>query len=155
VIVGDGPLRAELERSLQERRLKGSAVFTGALPHDEIAGLIRQFDLALAPYPELNHAFYFSPLKIFEYMACGVPVVAARVGQIVEVVKDGVTGLLYPPGDLETLTAACERLLGDSGLRRRLGQAAAEVIVGQYTWDHHAAHLTELARSIITDRGTV
>jgi glycosyltransferase involved in cell wall biosynthesis len=155
VIAGDGPLRGELERDLRERGLAQSAVFTGSLPQEEVATLIRLFDVALAPYPQPRHAFYFSPLKLFEYMACGVPVVAAGLGQIAEVVCDGETGLLYPPGELDALTAACDRLLADPALRRRLGQAAAEAIHGRYTWDVNAARVAERARSLIAARETV
>jgi glycosyltransferase involved in cell wall biosynthesis len=153
VIVGNGPLRGELERDLRQRGLTRSVVFTEARPHEEVAALIGQFDVALAPYAHLDHAFYFSPLKLFEYMACGVPVVAAASGQIAEVVHDGETGLLYPPGDLEALTAACDRLLADSALRQRLGQAGAREIRNRYTWDHNAARVTELACSLIAARG--
>jgi glycosyltransferase involved in cell wall biosynthesis len=149
VIVGDGPLRGELEQRLREAGLHRRAVFTGALPQEEIPALIRQFDVALAPYPDLKHSFYFSPLKLFEYMACGIPVVAAGVGQIAEVVKDGTTGFLYPPGDLNALSNACGQLLADASLRQRLGQASAELIHDRYTWDHDAARVIELARSLI------
>jgi glycosyltransferase involved in cell wall biosynthesis len=152
VIVGNGPLRGDLERDLRLRGLLHSVVFTGARPHEEIAALIGQFDVALAPYAYLDHAFYFSPLKLFEYMACGVPVVAAASGQIAEVVQDGETGLLYPPGDLEALTAACGRLLADSALRQRLGQPGAREVHSRYTWDHNAARVTELACSLLAAR---
>src|SRR5437899_10120693 len=136
VIVGDGPLRGELEHTLKERGLTRSVVFTGWLPHEEVAELIRQFDVALAPYSKPEHAFYFSPLKLFEYMSCGVPVVAAALGQIAEIVRDVETGLFYPTGELDGLTAACDRLLADPALRQHLGQAAAKEIQGLYTWDH-------------------
>jgi glycosyltransferase involved in cell wall biosynthesis len=149
VIVGDGPLRGELEQRLREAGFHQRTVFTGALPQEEIPSLIRQFDVALAPYPDLKHSFYFSPLKLFEYMGCGIPVVAAGVGQIAEVVKDGTTGFLYPPGDLNALSNACGRLLADASLRQRLGQASAELIHDRYTWDHDAARVIELARSLI------
>jgi len=69
------------------------------------------------------------------------------------VVHDGATGLLYPPGDLEALTAACDRLLADSALRQRLGQAGAREIRSRYTWDHNAARVTELACSLMAARG--
>lgn len=152
VIAGDGPLRGELERSLRERGLRERVVFTGLLAHEEIAALICQFDVALAPYSRLTHLFYYSPLKIFEYMACGAAVVAAGLGQIVDIVRDGQTGLLYPPGDLDALTAACDRLLSDPGLRRRLGQAGAKDILGKYTWDHNAVRVTDMASSLIAAR---
>src|SRR5207253_6102752 len=115
------------------------AVFTGSVPHEDVAELIRLFDVALAPYPTLDHAFYFSPLKLFEYMACGVPVVAAEIGQIAEVVRDGETGLLYPPGDADAFVAACDRLLADPPLRRRVGEAAAEEVATRDTWGPNAA----------------
>jgi glycosyltransferase involved in cell wall biosynthesis len=153
VIVGDGPLRGELECDLRQRGLTQSVLFTGAQPQEEVAALIGQFDVALAPYAHLDHAFYFSPLKIFEYMACGIPVVAAASGQIAEVVHDGETGLLYPPGDLEALTAACDRLLTNSALRQRLGQAGAREIHSRYAWDHNAARVTELACSLMAAPG--
>jgi glycosyltransferase involved in cell wall biosynthesis len=150
VILGDGALRAELEHDLDERGLTHNVQFTGWLPHHDVPDVIRQFDAAVVPYGQPNgHPFYFSPLKLFECMACGVPVVAAGVGQIAEVVADGETGLLYPPGELDALTAACDRLLADSQLRRRLGEAGARRIHAGYTWDRNAEHIARLAGSLI------
>src|SRR5438067_10471983 len=139
VLTGDGPLRGDLERDVWERGLCRAVSFTGSLPQPEVAELIRHFDVALAPYPPLEHDFYFSPLKLFEYMGCGTPVVAAGLGQIAEVVRDGETGLLYPPGDLDALTARCDLLLSDPTMRRRLGRAATDEIHDRYTWDHKPA----------------
>lgn len=147
VIVGDGPLRPSLERTLDGLGIRQRAIFTGAVHHAEIPGLIRLFDVALAPYPPLDHAFYFSPLKLFEYMACGVPVVASRSGQIGEVIEDGATGMLYPPGDFEAMAAACDQLLSDPAGRRAMGDRAAERILGAYTWDHNARRAMEIARN--------
>jgi glycosyltransferase involved in cell wall biosynthesis len=148
VIAGDGPLRPELERAISGAGLASKAVFTGSIPHEEVPALIRSFDLALAPYDRFERPFYFSPLKLFEYMACGIPVVAADLGQIAEIV-DGDSGLVYPAGDLDGLTAACEELLSDPILRRRQGEAAADKVRGRHTWDHNAARVTELARSLL------
>ena len=148
VVAGDGPLRGQLEQWLNERGLRSRAVLTGQLPHEEIPGLIRQFDIALAPYPQPEHCFYFSPLKLFEYMACGVPVVAANLGQIAEVVTHGQTGLLYPPGDLDRLAECCEDLLANPRLRQDLGAAAAKLVRSQFTWDHNAATVAEIARGL-------
>lgn len=148
VIVGDGPLRGRLEEEFEARGLQRNVVFTGSLPHEQVADLIPEFDVALAPYAELEHSFYFSPLKLFEYMACGVAVVATALGQIAEVVRDGETGILCPPGDLDALCAACLRLLADPDLRQRLGTAAAEEIGQHYTWERNATRIIELARSL-------
>ena len=149
VIIGEGPLRAELEKEVAEQGLSNHVFLTGAVPHEEIGDLIRIFDVALAPYAKLDHPFYFSPLKLFEYMACGIPVVAARVGQISEVVQDGVTGLLYPPGNLDKLTEACERILADLESRKKMGEAAAKEVERCYTWDHNARRVVEMAQSLI------
>src|SRR5215217_7912496 len=143
----------EVLPALLDRRLARSALLTGSLPHEEVAALIHQFDVALAPYSRPDHDFYFSPLKLFEYMACGVPVVAAALGQIEGVVRDGETGLLYPPGQHDALLAACERLLSHPDLRRRLGRMAAKEIHNHYTWDRNSERVIELARHLMAAGG--
>jgi glycosyltransferase involved in cell wall biosynthesis len=152
VIAGDGQLRSGLERQFKQRELLDHITFTGALPHEQLPGIIQQFDIALAPYPKHTHDFYFSPLKLFEYMACGIPVVAANLGQITEVISDGKTGLLYEPGELDALANRCEKLLGDSRLRARIGAAAAAVIRREFTWDKNAARVAELAGRLKSER---
>src|SRR5438309_1406556 len=77
---------------------------------------------------------------------------SAAGGQIAEVIRDGETGLLYPAGDAEALVAACDRLLSDPMLRRRLGDAAAKEIHGRYTWDQNAELVIDLARSLARAR---
>ncbi len=153
VIVGQGPLRETLEQDFKEKKLSKRVVFTGALPHKQVVGLIQEFSIALAPYPQLDHAFYFSPLKLFEYMACGIPVVASDVGQIAEVLEDNKTGLLYPPGNINALQSACDRLLSEPTLRTAMGKAASEKVHRNYTWDHNAEHVTNLAKSLILNPG--
>jgi len=148
VIAGDGQLRGELERAFRQRGLRKNVVFTGALLHEEMPDVIRGFDIALAPYPRPDHDFYFSPLKLFEYMACGVAVVASDVGQISEVVRAGKTGLLYPPGNFEALVACCQRLLANPELRAELGKAAARDVRQKFTWDHNAARVIKVARRL-------
>lgn len=148
VIAGDGQLRGELERGFRTRGLAKNVTFTGALAHEEMPEVIRQFDVALAPYPKHDHDFYFSPLKLYEYMACGVPVVASRIGQIAETVQHGMTGWLYPAGNMKALVAGCEQLLEDAPLRNRLGMAAAKTIHSRFTWDHNATRVANLAKTL-------
>jgi glycosyltransferase involved in cell wall biosynthesis len=152
VVVGNGPLRTDLEQDLAARGIGRHAVFTGSVPHDEVSKLVTEFDVALVPYAAPEHAFYFSPLKLFESMASGVPVVASAIGQIEEIVCDRKTGLLCPPGDLDAMTAACDQLLDDSALRQRLGQAAADEVRGRYTWQRNAERVVELGRRLIESR---
>lgn len=145
VIVGNGPLESTLRQRLAELGLSQHAVFTGPLDHVQVADVIREFDIALAPYPKLDHPFYFSPLKLFEYMACGCAVVAADVGQVGTVVEAGKTGLLYPAGNLEQLTDRCEQVLSEPALRQAMGAAAAKEIHENFTWDRNASRVIEIA----------
>jgi glycosyltransferase involved in cell wall biosynthesis len=149
VIAGDGPLKEALSADIAKRGLGSRTVLTGALPQEEIPRLLREFTAALAPYPRPEHPFYFSPLKLFEYMACGVPVVATALGQIADVVRDGETGLLCPPGDMDALEAACDRLLSDPALRRRVGLAAAREVSERYTWDANARQIARIAGGLL------
>ncbi len=148
VIVGDGQMRPELEADLQRLGVSQHVIFAGVRSHEEVPDLIRRFDIALAPYPKTDHEFYFSPLKLFEYMGCGIAVIAARIGQIADIVSDGETGLLYTSGDVNALTRLCKELLSDSKRRKTIGQKAAELIHAKYTWDHNAERVTELVKSL-------
>ena len=148
VIAGDGPLRRVLEKEISRRDLAQHAVITGLVPHEEVPALIRQFDVALAPYGKQEHSFYFSPLKLFEYMGCGVPVVAPRLGQIGEVIRDRETGLLYQAGDLDAMVSCCEQLLTNPEMRREIGGAAATEIHERYTWDHNARKIINLVGTL-------
>jgi glycosyltransferase involved in cell wall biosynthesis len=153
MIVGDGPLRQMLESEVRARGLSSSVIFTGALAQQEVASLVRHFDVALAPYPLLEHAFYFSPLKLFEYMASGVAVAAPSLGQIAEILRHRETGLLYPPGDTDALVQACQQLLEDPDLRTRLGSAAAEDVRERYAWGRNAERVMAIASSLRSNPG--
>jgi glycosyltransferase involved in cell wall biosynthesis len=145
LIVGDGPLRPEIEREIARLDLGMHVTLTGAVPHEAVPSYVRACDVALAPYPAATHTFYFSPLKVYEYMACGVPVVGARLGQLADVVEDGVTGRLHPAGDIDALVDACHDLLAHPAEARRMGARAAEVIAAGHTWGHNARRVAALA----------
>ncbi|HKP53152.1 MAG TPA: glycosyltransferase family 4 protein [Chloroflexia bacterium] len=144
LIVGDGPERESLRSNLEERGVLDSVCFTGSVDPGEIPGLLASMDIAVAPYADSEH-FYFSPLKVYEYMAAGLPVVASRVGQLNGLIRHEVNGLLCPPGDTVALAAALERLRRDSALRIRLGNAARETVLHGHTWDAVAERILAIA----------
>lgn len=142
LVVGDGPLRTEVRRLADE--LPGRVTFTGELVLEEVPAWIRGMDVAVAPYPPLD-PFYFSPLKILDAMACGVANVASDIGQIPELLRDGETGLLVPPGDIDALGRAFRRLADDAGLRRRLGRAALAEARERHAWTSRAEDIIAVA----------
>jgi glycosyltransferase involved in cell wall biosynthesis len=110
--------------------------------------LLARADAAAAPYPQLGR-FYFSPLKVYEYMAAGLPVVASRVGQPVGVIRHRQNGLLCPPGDAAALAGALGELRADPGLRLRLGAAAREAVLREHTWAAVARRILRLAETAL------
>ncbi len=144
LIVGDGTERASLLESLSARQLLEAVYFTGAVVPSEVPGLLASMDVAVAPYPMLSH-YYFSPLKVYEYMAAGLPVVASQIGQLENLIQDGLNGLLCPPGDPIALASALDRLRCEPKLRIHLGQAARETVLRYHTWDIIVQRILHLA----------
>ncbi len=145
LIVGDGPM-ARTIRPLEEE-LPGRVTLAGAVPLAEVPEYVRAIDVAVAPYPVLDR-FYFSPLKVLEYMAAGRATVASRIGQLVELIRDGETGLLVPPGDALALADAVRTLATDPRLRATLGENAAAEARREHTWSRRAGEIVELAKGI-------
>ncbi|MFT3802427.1 MAG: glycosyltransferase family 4 protein [Burkholderiaceae bacterium] len=140
LLVGDGPERAGIERDLRERGLGNRVEWTGAVAPERIPAILARMDIAVAPYPA-SERFYFSPLKLYEYMAASLPVVCSRVGHLAEVVRDGVDGVLVPAGDAAALGAALTDLANDRSGRLRMGASGRERVLRAHTWDAVAARI--------------
>ncbi|HHU39847.1 MAG TPA: glycosyltransferase family 4 protein, partial [Propionibacterium sp.] len=112
-IIGDGPQRAALEE--QASTLGVEVDFRGAVAPADVPGHLAGSAIGVAPYPATTDTAdqYFSPLKIYEYLAAGLPVVASAVGQVPGIVADGVTGRLVPPSEAAALAAALDDLAAD------------------------------------------
>ena len=118
-IVGDGPQRSALEARAAELGIGERVRFAGN--QDDVAPWLHAFDLFCLP----SYANEGVPQALMQAMACGLPVVSTPVGSIDEIVSDGTTGVLVAPEDAAALKGAIERLLGDEGARRALGERAA------------------------------
>lgn len=134
LIVGDGPERGAIESQLAALGVCGAAHFTGAVPAHAVPGLLASMDVATAPYAQSEQC-YFSPLKVFEYMAAARAVVASRTGQLETLLDHGTNGCLVPPGDAAALAHALTQLAGDPAGRVRLGHAARATVLRRHTWD--------------------
>jgi glycosyltransferase involved in cell wall biosynthesis len=145
LIVGDGPERTTLEQRLSHLDAHHATTFTGAVPPQAIPALLESMDVAVAPYPALAD-FYFSPLKVYEYMAAQRPVVASHIGQLRSLIVDGTNGLFCQPGHAGSLAEQILRLHDDPGLRQQLGAAARATILGAHTWQHVVQHILRAAQ---------
>lgn len=132
LLIGEGPERATIEGLLRDHGALDKAVFTGQLPHRELPGYLQRFDVGVMP----DSNDYGSPMKIFEYMALGVPVVAPDYPPIREVF-DG-QGICFARGDVDSFAAALTRLLADPELNRRQGQRGQALIRSRHNWQANA-----------------
>ncbi|MGQ7843955.1 glycosyltransferase family 4 protein [Granulosicoccus sp. 3-233] len=144
LIVGDGPERSSLEAQVGRLQLADCVEFTGKQTPSEVPRQLARMHVAVAPYRG-DQPFYFSPLKIHEYMAAGLPVVASRVGHLESVIRDEHNGLLCPPGDPLALASKLEHLASDTELARRLGVTAREHVITHHDWNQVASHVLRLA----------
>jgi len=147
LLVGDGPLRPQFEEEVRKAGLMQAVTFAGGVAHEDVPQHLAAMDVAIAPYPALDN-FYYSPLKLFEYMAAGRPVVASRVGQVAEVVADGVTGLLFEPSDRASLVSCIRRFQDNPALRNELGRNANAACSAR-TWGQNAAQVVARVEPLI------
>ncbi|TMQ60959.1 MAG: glycosyltransferase [Candidatus Eisenbacteria bacterium] len=144
MIMGDGPERAALESLAREVGVADRVAFLGAVPHTEMGDHLAACDVLCAPYGPIE-GFYFSPIKIAEYLACGRPVIASAVGHLAETLDESRGAVLTRPGDEDAIGRALVSLARDPKRRESLGAAAASSV---WTWSDVArAVLREAAAS--------
>jgi len=122
LLVGDGPERAAVEATVRAENIL-DVTFTGMVTHTDVPRYLTAVDIAVVIDPGAT-TWHYSPLKLREYMACGLAVVAPDSGQVGAVIRHGEQGLLVPPASSEALAGALAALARDSALRTRLGAAA-------------------------------
>lgn len=152
ILVGHGRLWEAMRQRAHALSLSAAVQFSGLVPHSEVPGLLAAADIAVAPYPRLSRPLWQSPLKLFEYMASGVAVVASDAGQVGQVIRNAQNGLLVEPGNVPALATALEALMTDGGLRSRLGAQAREDVVREHSWERYLDRLESLFQAVIERR---
>jgi glycosyltransferase involved in cell wall biosynthesis len=142
VLIGDGPERPDVDAAAAHVR---GVTVVGAIPHENMPAALAAADIGVAPFDVSAHrplslGFFWSPLKIFEYMAVGLPVVAPAVERIGSLVHHEREGVLYDAAQPEGLADALARLM-DPALRAKLGAAGRERAVREYSWKAHCRAL--------------
>jgi glycosyltransferase involved in cell wall biosynthesis len=128
LIVGEGVLRPALEQRAEELGIRDRVTFAGW--RTDVAAVLAGMDVFVMP-----SLFEGGPTTVLEAMAMARPVVATCVGMVPEVIEDGRSGLIVPPGDAEALTLAVDRLLADEPLRREIGQRSRETAERDFSID--------------------
>jgi glycosyltransferase involved in cell wall biosynthesis len=143
MIAGDGPLRAFLERRIDEMGIADQVVLPGNVR--DLTELMQGADVFVLP-----SLWEGLPLVLLEAMACGLPVVGTRIRGVAEVVEDGVSGLLVEPGDVGAMAKAIANLLGSAQRRAAFGAAGLEIVRREYDFARVAAALGSLYRESLS-----
>jgi glycosyltransferase involved in cell wall biosynthesis len=151
-LIGDGVTRAANARRANELGIAERVEFPGWLAQEQVLAYLNESDIGVAPYRWLE-PFYFEPVKIMDYMAAGLAVIASNQGQICDLVVPGETGILVPPEDVSALAEALIDLSEDASFRHRLGLAARERVPSMLeTAQRVLSTASEVAQARTTDR---
>jgi len=130
-----------------------NVLFTGQVEHKKMPAYLAAADILAAPYKKekglKDIGFYNSPIKLFEYMAMGKPVITSNIGQISEIIRHKQTGVLVEPGNDKDLTENILSLIEDDRLKRELGYNARDEVKKKYTWKQNAQRTMEVYREIL------
>ena len=134
MLIGDGPIREELELKSEREGVKEFISFLCSVSHEKLPAHIAAFDVGIVA----NSTSYSSPMKMFEYMAMAKPVIAPKIPPIEEVIENGVNGFLFEQGNTADLAEAIKKILIDEEICIALGEKGYRDIVKKFTWTNSA-----------------
>ena len=143
VVIGEGRDRARLEAQIARLGLGSRVRLLGWRHHSAQPAYLRHSQVGVLPYPSTPHTCITLPNKLFDYMAAGLPVVAADIPPIRRIVRDADVGLLTPPGDHVAFGKALLTLFKDQEMRARYGRNGLDAIAGRYSWKQDERRLVE------------
>jgi glycosyltransferase involved in cell wall biosynthesis len=140
-IVGDGPLRAELIRLTEQLGVTDKVIFAGTVPYERLDEKYKQADIFV-----LSSLAEGMPLVVLEAMASGLPIIASGVQGIEDLVKEGINGHLFPPGDYRSLSRHLATVIDNDAARPEMGKESAQ-IVQKYDWASIAEQYLNIYKS--------
>ncbi|MBE9014704.1 glycosyltransferase WbuB [Chroococcidiopsis sp. CCALA 051] len=153
VVVGDGQMRQEWESKARSLGLSNRVEFVGQVSWDEVPDYIAGFDLGYSGHVKMQiGTMYHSPLKIYEYMAMGKPVLASAFEDAKFALRDGKTGFLFPSGDKQALKSALVRAYESRVALPNMGELARQEILTYHSWTARVRTLIETVEQIFRDR---
>ncbi|MFQ5458594.1 MAG: glycosyltransferase, partial [Myxococcota bacterium] len=147
VLLGEGDLAGEVRAAVTAAGLEKDVVVAGSIPYEEMPGAVASCAIGIAPYdveaypPLTAFGFFWSPLKVFEYLACGLPVVLFGYAGLREHVGEAERGLAVAPRDLDAFATAIAGLARDEEARRAMGAAGVAYVRASHSWADHVAWL--------------
>lgn len=135
IVAGKGNYLTQYKEYAKEENIDHSVVFTGYIPEEDLIKLYGACDLVVLPSYTRAEGF---GMVLLEAQACGTPVIGSNVGGIPCALKDGETGLLVPPKDIQKLSQAITTLLGDDVLMRKMGLEGMKHVRDEFTWEKSA-----------------
>ncbi len=149
LVIGAGKKGKEYKKLARELGIGDVVRFTGNVPDRDLPALYNtaQVYLGVSRRADATRVEGFG-VALAEASACGLPVIAGKSGGLAEAVKDGETGFVVEPTEVEAVTAALQRLLGDQLLARRIGQAARKSVESYYNWDRVIRDLREIESQV-------
>jgi glycosyltransferase involved in cell wall biosynthesis len=139
LLVGDGATHPEVDAFVRQRGLQSQVILTGRVSHDEVPGLLAAMDMAILP----SAGDYTSPVKLFEFMACGIAPIAPDFLPIREVLRVGETGWTFPANQLDIAVKMVLDKSVDLPALQQVGQAARTYIANERQWRHNVVQLVE------------
>jgi glycosyltransferase involved in cell wall biosynthesis len=156
-----GPYYKETQERVAAAGISGAFIFTGPIQYEQVPKYMNAGDVLVAPYnpariestEQVRKHGLGSPLKVFEYMAVGKPVITTDVKPISDPIQDGVTGYLIPPGDSKALGSAILRILGDRLTAQKVGAAGRQSVIANYSWSMVAEQLGGIFEAVVGSDG--
>ena len=151
--IGDGPRWAAARQAARQAGLEGMIRFLGEVPAEDVPRHLAAADVGLAPFSPtefsaLKLGWFWSPIKIFEYLAAGLAVVTVDIPELRALLPDPVA-CFYTPGVAMQLADELERLAADTAMLGRVRQTARELAEARYTWGHQAAVVEGLLEDVL------
>ncbi|MDI6888786.1 MAG: glycosyltransferase family 4 protein [Methanocellales archaeon] len=144
-----------LKERAKENNVSEKFIFVGFVKHNEVPDYIAAADVAVAPYNPKGfrymekYGFYFSPIKIFEYMACAKPIVTTNVEIVRDIIKENQCGILVEPGNIDEIAHAIEHLFKNKKKAKEMGQYGRKAVVEKYSWETIAEQIDKGMKEIV------
>jgi glycosyltransferase involved in cell wall biosynthesis len=153
ILVGSGEKESIIRKSVQEYGLEQEILFSGRVAYGQVVYYINACDITVAPFTkERNSITGVSPLKLFEYLACGRPVIASRVDGVKEVIEEGKCGYLFEPGNAEELANRIIQSYQERDTFQEMGVRGRRLVESKYSWRTTAERIVEVLEEAVKEK---